>query len=154
MAFQIKSSGGNDEHSDMAEINIIPLVDVMLVLLIIFMVAAPLTISGIKVNLPTTAAKGAQVEGDRTILSINSKGEYFIETMKIPSVELVQRMKAIYQHKDAKELFIRADRGVEYGKVVDAMGAAKLAGVTKMSMLTKPKIVNGRADQGNTSKKF
>ena len=120
----------------------------LLVLLIIFMVAAPLSISGIKIDLPTTKAKGAPVDGERTILSISSKGEYFIEKMKIPRVELVKRMKAIYEHKGKKEIFIRADRGVEYGRVVDAMGAAKLAGVSKMSMLTKPKIIN--AESGNT----
>jgi len=141
MAFGSMGSGFDEgEPDDMAEINIIPLVDVMLVLLIVFMVAAPLSISGIKVELPSSRAKGASVDKNRIILSISKAGNYFVDKMPIPRPELEKRMQALFEFKDKKELFIRADRGVEYGAVVDAMSAAKLAGVNKMAMLTKPKI--------------
>ncbi len=138
MAFKLGPRSEEGGNEDLAEINIIPLVDVMLVLLIIFMVAAPLSITGIKVNLPSSKAKGTQVDENRVILSINSDGNYFIDKMRIPAAQLSERMKAIYQYRDKKELFIRADRRVEYGNVIYAMSAAKLAGVLKMAMLTKP----------------
>lgn len=137
MAFGNMNSS-EEENRDMAEINIIPLVDVMLVLLIIFMVAAPLSITGIKVNLPTSAAKGSHVDEGRVILSINPKGDFYLEKTKIENKNLKDKLVAIFENKEKKQLFIRADRTVAYGKVVDAMSAAKLAGVQKMSMLTVP----------------
>ncbi|MEZ4741383.1 MAG: biopolymer transporter ExbD [Bdellovibrionota bacterium] len=139
MAFGNLSSGSNqDQPDDLAEINIIPLVDVMLVLLIVFMVAAPLSISGIKVQLPTSKARGTSVDESRIILSIDKGGNYFVDKMPIPRPELEKRIHALFEFREKKELFIRADRGVYYGAVVDAMSAAKLAGVNKMAMLTQP----------------
>ena len=120
------------------EINMIPLIDVMLVLLIVFMVAAPLSITGIKVNLPTSRAKGAAVEETKIILSINDKGGYFINKTEIAADRLVAKIRAIFEFKVRKELYIRADKSVPYGKVVAAMSAAKMAGVHKMAMLTTP----------------
>ena len=137
MAFGNLNNDDN-ENRELAEINIIPLVDVMLVLLIIFMVAAPLSITGIKVNLPKSAAKGAHVDEGRVILTVNSSGEYFLEKTKIEAKNLTGKLAAVFENKEKKQLFIRADRGVEYGRVVDAMSSAKLAGVSKMSMLTVP----------------
>lgn len=136
MAFQINNQ--DEDNQDMVDINIIPLVDVMLVLLIIFMVTAPLSIGGINVQLPFSKAKGGSIDEDRIVLSINNQGEYYLDKLQIPSAALEERMKAIYEFREKKELYIRADRGVQYGKVVDAMSAAKLAGVGKMSMLTQP----------------
>lgn len=131
-------NGSDDQNQDLAEINIIPLVDVMLVLLIIFMVAAPLSITGIKVNLPTSAAKGAHVDEGRIILTVSKSGNYYLEKTKIDNSNLRQKLVAIFENRKKKQLFIRADRKVPYGSVVDAMSAAKLAGVSKMSMLTVP----------------
>lgn len=140
MAFKVRggSSGDDHEYQDLAEINIIPLVDVMLVLLIIFMVTAPLSIGGIKVELPTSKAKSTSIDEDRIVLSINQKGEYYIEKMVVAPAALPERLRAIYEFREKKEIYIRADRGVPYGRVVDAMSAAKLAGVSRMSMLTQP----------------
>lgn len=138
MAFGKLSLGKSDEdNEDMAEINIIPLVDVMLVLLIIFMVTAPLSIGGIKVELPHSKARGGLVDEDRIVLSINSKGDFYIDKTRIADDSLPERFKEIFRNREKKELFIRADRGVAYGKVVDAMSAAKVAGVLKMGMLTQ-----------------
>ena len=131
-------SGDNDSAGDLAEINIVPLVDVMLVLLIIFMVTAPLSIGGIKVELPYSKARGSGVDEDRIVLSINNDGEYFIEKLNVKPATLEEKMKAIYAARKKKELYIRADEQVPYGRVVFAMSAAKLAGVNKMSMLTRP----------------
>jgi biopolymer transport protein TolR len=128
----------SEDDGDMAEINIIPLVDVMLVLLIIFMVAAPLSISGIRVDLPKSAAKGTTVDENRIVLSVSGGGEFFVDKVNVPSSSLVSKLKAIYQYRQKKELYIRADRAVTYGRVVEAMSAAKLAGVTKIAMLTQP----------------
>jgi biopolymer transport protein TolR len=130
------SGGGYDDNEDVAEINIIPLVDVMLVLLIIFMVTAPLSIGGIKVDLPMSKAKGTNVDEDRIVLSIAKGGSYYLEKQQITDAALEAKFKAIYEYRQKKELYIRADTGVPYGKVVYAMSAAKLAGVTKLAMLT------------------
>lgn len=139
MAFKMGSShGGNDDgHEDLAEINIIPLVDVMLVLLIIFMVTAPLSIGGIKIELPTSKARSSAVDEDRIVLTITKGGEFFLDKTKIPNISLPERLKSIYEMRTKKEIYIRADRDVPYGRVVDAMSAAKLGGVGKISMLTQ-----------------
>jgi biopolymer transport protein TolR len=135
MAFNLGKSDG--ENEDLAEINIIPLVDVMLVLLIIFMVTAPLSIGGISVNLPSSKAKGGKISEDRVVLSVTNQGEFYIEKLKIAPESLEARIRAIYQFRENKDLYIRADRDVPYGRVVDAMTAAKIGGVTKLSMLTQ-----------------
>lgn len=133
---------GNDKNfesdtSDMAEINIIPLVDVMLVLLIIFMVTAPLSIGGIKVDLPHSAAKSTGIDEKRVILSINEQGDFYLDRVQVNAKALPDRFKTMFEGRDKKELYIRADRAVSYGRVVDAMGAAKSAGVLKIGMLTQ-----------------
>jgi biopolymer transport protein TolR len=137
MEFKQQQSDGDDENGAMADINIVPLVDVMLVLLIIFMVTAPLSIGGINVDLPSSKARSRDMAEDRVVLSINQKGEYFIEKMEVPAGVLDIRLKELYQQREKKELYIRADKAVVYGRVVDAMSAAKLAGVTRISMLTQ-----------------
>ena len=128
----------SESNQDIAEINIIPLVDVMLVLLIIFMVAAPLSITGIKINLPTSAAKGSSIDEGRVILTVSETGNFYIEKTRIENSNLRMKLAAVFENREKKQLFIRADRKVSYGSVVDAMSAAKLAGVAKMSMLTVP----------------
>ncbi|MBP9707147.1 MAG: biopolymer transporter ExbD [Oligoflexales bacterium] len=138
MAFNLKGSGNGDEYEGMAEINIIPLVDVMLVLLIVFMVAAPLSVTGIKIDLPQSKAKGAAIESKRVVLSINKQGDYYLSQQKVPADALKERLRVLFEGQENKTLYIRADRGVVYGSVVDAMGQAKMAGVDKISMITKP----------------
>jgi len=137
MEFKSSQSDNDEDTGQMADINIVPLVDVMLVLLIIFMVTAPLSIGGINVDLPSSKARSRDMAEDRVVLSINSKGEYFIEKMEVPAGVLDTRLKELYQQREKKELYIRADKTVVYGRVVDAMSAAKLAGVTRISMLTQ-----------------
>ncbi|MFY7930493.1 MAG: ExbD/TolR family protein [Oligoflexus sp.] len=146
MEFKLPNAQDDDEDSgQMADINIVPLVDVMLVLLIIFMVTAPLSIGGINVELPSSKARSSGMDEDRVVLSINARGQYFIEKMEVPATVLDQRLLEIYQNREKKELYIRADKAVVYGRVVDAMSAAKLAGVTRISMLTQ---APNRSDKG------
>ncbi len=135
---QFRNSESDEDNQDLAEINIIPLVDVMLVLLIIFMVAAPLSLTGIQVNLPQTKARGAAFDQKRIVLSIDPKGVYYLEDMRIPSENLATKLETAFGSQPNKQLYIRADRKVLYEHVVDAMSAAKLAGVEKISMLTQP----------------
>jgi biopolymer transport protein TolR len=129
---------GDDYGNDIAEINMIPLVDVLLVLLIIFMVAAPMSIGGINIDLPISKARGSLSDESRVVVTVSKDGDYWMEKSKISAGALPEKLKAIYQHRDRKEIFIRADRGVVYSAVIEAMSAAKIAGVTKISMLTQP----------------
>ena len=137
MAFGRMGQQKSDDHEDLAEINIIPLVDVMLVLLIIFMVTAPLSIGGIKVDLPASKSSANTIDEDRIVLTIDKEGSYFIEKLGITEASLPDKFKSIYETREKKELYVRADKQVAYGKVVYAMSAAKQAGVTKFGMLTQ-----------------
>lgn len=134
---QVNSPGDGDQYESMAEINIIPLVDVMLVLLIVFMIAAPLSITGITVNLPQSKAKGSEIEEKKIVLTINKEGSYYLDRTQIPADQLETKFKSIYEFREDKAIYIRADGEVAYERVIDAMTAAKMAGVHKMSMLTR-----------------
>ncbi len=140
MEFKTSHEDHEDDSGQMADINIVPLVDVMLVLLIIFMVTAPLSIGGINVNLPSSKARSTAVAENRVVLSISHEGDYFIEKVAIPGPALDQRLTEIFANRDKKEIYIRADKAVVYEKVVNAMSAARMAGVTKISMLTEAKV--------------
>lgn len=136
--FGLDKHSSDELGSDIAEINVIPLVDVLLVLLIIFMVAAPISIGGINIDLPVSKAKGSISDEDRIVLTINREGQFYIEKSEIPGSALPETLKAKFQHRQKKEIFIRADKASMYSYVVDAMSAARLAGVTRISMLTQP----------------
>lgn len=135
---RLNHGSGDDPGGDFADINVIPLVDVLLVLLIIFMVAAPISIGGINIDLPISKARGALSDEQRVIVTINKEGEFWMDKSQIPVSALAEKLKAIYQFRERKEIFIRADKGVVYSRVIDAMTAAKMAGVNKISMLTQP----------------
>ena len=102
MAFQFET----DESNALSEINIVPLVDVMLVLLIIFMVTAPLSIGGIHVDLPVSKARATGIDEKRIILSINEKGDFFIDKLQISSSSLPDKLKAIYAPQQKKEHYV------------------------------------------------
>ncbi|MCD6305260.1 MAG: protein TolR [Deltaproteobacteria bacterium] len=129
---------GRNNKRFMSDINVTPLVDVMLVLLIIFMVAAPMMIQGVDVNLPKTAAKNIKTQEDPLILTINKKGEIFLENLAVPAEALEGKIQKIFQNRREKEILLRADKEVSYGFVIDVIARVKQAGIDKLGMVTEP----------------
>ncbi|MBI4208882.1 MAG: protein TolR [Deltaproteobacteria bacterium] len=122
----------------LAEINVTPFVDVMLVLLVIFMITAPLLVQGIEVNLPRAAAKPITPEEDKLVMTIRKDRQIFLEKQEIPYSSLVEKLKAIYAQRSNKDLFLKADREVPYGYVVEVLAEARKAGLDRVGMITQP----------------
>ena len=123
----------------MSDINVTPFVDVMLVLLIIFMVTAPLLTAGIKVNLPESTSILKNEKNDPVTVTINSKGEIFLQKKKFSSASLIQKLKALKsQNKDLK-IYIKGDKKLNYGKVMDLMSFINKSGFKKVALVTKLK---------------
>ena len=122
----------------MAEINVTPLVDVMLVLLIIFMVTAPMLSMGIDVNLPRVKSKSVGVTEEKLVLTISEAKEIFLNKTKLPLGELNAKLEAIFSNRIDREIFLRADKNVPYGFVVEVMSEVRKAGVDKLGMITEP----------------
>ena len=130
---------GNEDRQDLiSDINVTPLVDVMLVLLIIFMVTAPMMTHGIKVDLPTTESKSIKTQEDPLILSITKKRDVFIENYKVEVGDLKGKLNKIFANRAAKEILLQADKNVPYGFVMSVMSQVKEAGITKVGMITEP----------------
>ena len=130
--------GDESGHSLISDINVTPLVDVMLVLLIIFMVTAPMMTHGIKVDLPETESKSIKAQEDPLILSITRKKEIFIENYKVELDDLGGKLNKIFANRAAKEILLQADKSVSYGFVITVMSQVKEAGITKVGMITEP----------------
>jgi biopolymer transport protein TolR len=122
----------------MSQINVTPFVDVMLVLLVIFMITAPMMQQGMQVNLPKTEAKAMDVKDEPVIVTIDRSGKAFIDKEEIPQGQLKSRLAAVFASRSKKEVFLKADRDVPYGEVVRAMAEIKGAGVERLGMLTEP----------------
>ncbi len=122
----------------MAEINVTPLVDVMLVLLIIFMVTAPMLQMGIDVNLPRVKAKSVDVAEEKLVLTINGAKEIFLNKSRTTLPELGTKLEHIFASRIEREVYMRADRNVPYGFVVEVMAEVRKAGVDKLGMITEP----------------
>ncbi len=129
---------GEDRQDLISDINVTPLVDVMLVLLIIFMATAPMMIHGVKVNLPTTESKSIKSKEDPLILSITKKRLIFIENYRVEFNALNEKLKRIFANRAQKEIFLQADKDVPYGFVIKVMSQVKEAGITKVGMITEP----------------
>jgi biopolymer transport protein TolR len=129
--------GGGDKKL-MSEINVTPLVDVMLVLLIIFMVAAPMMMQGMDVQLPQTQSKAISSREERLVVSLNKNQEIFINEYRVGRSELQEKLKILYQNKKDGEVFLRADRSLPYGFVIQIMSDIKNAGIEKLGMVTEP----------------
>ncbi len=126
----------------MAEINVTPMVDVMLVLLVIFMVTAPLLSSGVPVDLPKT--KAGQLTGDEQTLtiSVDGKGRIFLQETEVPLDELAARLRAITAAKADNRIFVKGDAGINYGRVMEVMGELNAAGFPHVALVTQPGAVN------------
>ena len=126
-------------RKSISEINVTPFVDVMLVLLIIFMVTAPLLTAGIKINLPESASVLKNEKNDPVTVSMNSKGEIYIQKKKISPNDLIKKLIALRgQNKDLK-IYIKGDKNLNYGKIMDLMSFINKSGFKKVALVTKLK---------------
>jgi biopolymer transport protein TolR len=144
MAMSIGPRGGNRrKFRPMSEINVTPMVDVMLVLLVIFMVTAPLLTSGVPVDLPKT--NSGQLKGDDQPLSVSvdKQGRIFLQETEVQLDELAPRLKAITAAKPDTRIFVKGDSGINYGRVMEVMGQLGAAGFPHVALLTQPAPAKG-----------
>ncbi len=134
MGVQLSRSGGRRGNG---EINVTPFVDVVLVLLIIFMVTAPLMLQGMDVNLPETSTQPIRMPNAPLVLTVTKEGEYSLARKIIPIDELQAKLEAVFEARGSKEVFLRADEAAPYGVVVEAMAAARRAGATRLGIVTE-----------------
>jgi biopolymer transport protein TolR len=134
----VSTGKGANGRTTMAEINVTPMVDVMLVLLIIFMVTTPLIQQGVKVNLPETKAAAVEASDKKLVLSVDLKQRVFIGEVEVQLSELEEKLKTNAKAQADKELYLHADRELPYGIVVEVMAAAQRAGITNVGMITDP----------------
>jgi len=143
MAFSSRT--GKNQQGEMAEINIVPFVDVMLVLLVIFMVTAPLMQESIDVDLPAVSTASANMESKDKVITINQQGQVFVEgddKTTYTLEDLAPRLESLFADDPGTEktLFLRADKNVAYGTVVEIMSLAKEVGITRIGMITEPDV--------------
>jgi biopolymer transport protein TolR len=129
--------GKRQRRAMMAEINVTPFVDVMLVLLIVFMVAAPLLTVGVPIDLPESQAKSIEQEREPLTISVNDKGQVFLQNTEVPVEELVPKLKAIAKSGAEERIFVRGDRKVDYGTVMRVMGRLSAAGYKRVALVTE-----------------
>jgi biopolymer transport protein TolR len=120
----------------MSEINVTPFVDVMLVLLIVFMVTAPLLTVGVPVDLPQTRAKSLGEDREPLAVTVDKEGQVFLQNTPIGIEELVPKLMAISENGYAQRIFVRGDKAVDYGKVMEVMGLLNAAGFTRIGLVT------------------
>jgi biopolymer transport protein TolR len=138
----VAASGRRHRHRRgvMSEINVTPMVDVMLVLLIIFMISAPLLTVGVPLDLPQTQAKSLDADKEPLTISVNLQGKVFLQNTEIGVDELVPKLKAIVEARSAgmdERIFVRGDRKIEYGTVMKVMGQLSSAGFHKVALVTE-----------------
>lgn len=135
----MNTGGSKNSKMAMSEINVTPFVDVMLVLLVIFMVTAPMMQQGIDVNLPKTSSAGVELNEDPFVLVIDVAGKIKIAGTTVSMDTLKTKLKAIFENKKNKQIYIQADKKVDYGIVAEVMGEARAAGIYNLSLITIPK---------------
>jgi len=134
----LKRSFREGGSKPLSEINVTPLVDVVLVLLIIFMVTAPMLQMGIDVNLPRIKAKTIDVTEEKIVLTIKGNEEIFINNYKATLSDLHSKLESVFASRIEREVFLRADQKVPYGYVVRVMAEVRKAGVDRLGMITEP----------------
>lgn len=159
MAISVQGGRGGRRHgrrgrAPMSEINVTPLVDVMLVLLIIFMVTAPLLTAGVPVELPESRAKALGEERDQVTISIASDGTVYVDEVEAPAGTLADRLSAIPPGPEDKRplVTLRADRSLDYGRIMAVMGELNRAGFNSISLVTnasatEPAVIGGSGDE-------
>ena len=134
MAFKLRRS----DKEPISEINVTPFVDVMLVLLIIFMVTAPLLTVGVQVDLPETSADTLPEETEPLTLTINAKGEIFIQETKVEYEKIIAKIMAVSNNRTDTRIFVRGDKTINYGRVLEVMGMLSGSGFTKVALISEP----------------
>lgn len=131
-------SSSQRDGTMISQINVTPLVDVMLVLLVIFMVTAPIIQQGVQVNLPQAKAGAIPGREEQLVVTINRNGRIYLNDNAMTLSELGQKLRAIHQLQQGKEVYLRADQDVRYGVVIKAIAEIKQAGIEKLGMVTRP----------------
>ena len=146
MGASIRNTGGGGRprrkrssgHVPMSEINVTPFVDVMLVLLIVFMVAAPLLTVGVPIELPETKAKPLQGDNEPLTVTVKPDGTVFLQETEIDLVTLVPKLQAIAKNGFDERIFVRGDKTVDYGRIMQVMGVLNKAGFKRIGLVTAP----------------
>ena len=129
---------GRGGYDALSEINVTPFVDVMLVLLVIFMVTAPMMQQGIEVDLLETTTQNIRVQQEPLILTVKKDGSYHLGSRAVPAAELSAKLDAILEGAEDREVFLRADQAAPYGYVVKALAAVRAAGGRRLGIVTEP----------------
>ena len=137
MGAGVKRSTGGRRHRPMGEINVTPFVDVMLVLLIVFMVTAPLLTVGVEVDLPKTKAGAINADAAPLVVSIKADGSLYLQEAAVDGEVLIPRLKAISNANPDVRIFVRGDRAVTYGDVLGVMGHIQAAGFEKVALVAQ-----------------
>jgi biopolymer transport protein TolR len=140
-------------YRPLAEINVTPFVDVMLVLLIVFMVTAPLLTVGVPVDLPKTKAKTIADSEEPLVISVNAEGVIFLQDTEVEIESLVPRLKAITANKADTRIYVRGDRSIDYGRVLEVMGTVNVAGFTRVALVAELPRGHSRAAREAMKKK-
>lgn len=132
-------SSNYQSEAMLSEINVTPLVDVMLVLLIVFMISAPLMQQGIQVDLPKTKSPALSEQEKPVVIAVNRSGNVEINGNEFQSSQVTEKLRAIFAKRDKKEIFIQADKSIPYGTVANVMAQAQAAGIHRIGLVTEPK---------------
>jgi biopolymer transport protein TolR len=133
-----RNGNGRGRYRPMSEINVTPMVDVMLVLLVIFMVAAPLLTVGVPVDLPQSQAPAINQPQEPLVITVNAQGQMFLQNDPIADDQLVPRLEAITKANPNADIYVRGDQAINYGRVMQIMGMVSAAGYQKVSLITEP----------------
>ena len=144
MAFEIGSGigrfprtpGARYKHAQISQINVTPMVDVMLVLLVVFMITAPLLTVGVPIDLPKTAASRIVGQDEPLVISVDNNGKLYLQDIEIALAQLVPRLNAITRNRKDARIFLRGDRTIAYGRVMSVMGAVNKAGFHRVALIT------------------
>ena len=142
MGMAVKKAGRGRRHRPMGEINVTPFVDVMLVLLIVFMVTAPLLTVGVEVDLPKTKAGQINADAAPLVVSIKADGSLHLQDTEVPADALVPRLQAISEANPQVRIFVRGDRAVAYGDVLGVMGRIQAAGFERVALVAQLPDIN------------